>query len=70
MGGGGQKMKIFALGPNSSKFYIHNQWATRRLKMQKLTTQNGQREGRQLVLNIREGPGMVKSFGWPHQLIL
>ena len=29
-------MKILALGPNSTKFYTHNLWATRRLEMQKL----------------------------------
>ena len=28
-------MKILALGPNSTKFYTHNLWATRRLEMQK-----------------------------------
>ena len=37
--GDGQKMKIYALEPNSTKFCIHNQWAARRLKMQKLTAQ-------------------------------
>ena len=36
MGGECQKMKILALGPNSTKFCIHNLWATRRLEMQKL----------------------------------
>ena len=25
----GQKMKILALGPNSTKFYTHNMWVTR-----------------------------------------
>ena len=35
-GGGGQKMKILPLEPNSTKFYTHNLWATRRLEMQKL----------------------------------
>ena len=34
--GGGQKIKILALGPNSTKLCIHNLWATRRLEMQKL----------------------------------
>ena len=34
-------MKILALGPNSTKFCIHNLLATRRLEMQKLTTKNG-----------------------------
>ena len=29
-------MKILALGANSTKFYIHNLWATRRVEMQKL----------------------------------
>ena len=29
-------MKILPLGPNSTKFYRHNLWATRRLEMQKL----------------------------------
>ena len=29
-------MKILALGPNATKFYTHNLWATRRLEMQKL----------------------------------
>ena len=32
----GQKMKILALEANSTKCYIHNLWATRRLEMQKL----------------------------------
>ena len=41
MEGGGPNMKIYALEPNSTKFCIHSQWATRRLKMQKLTAQNG-----------------------------
>ena len=36
-GGGGQKMKILVLGPNSTKFYTHNLWAIRRLEMQKLS---------------------------------
>ena len=35
-----QKMKILALGVNSTKFCIHNLRATRRLEMQKLTTQS------------------------------
>ena len=29
-------MKILALGPNSTKFCIHNLWASRELEMQKL----------------------------------
>ena len=29
-------MKILVLGPNSTKFYTHNLWATRWLEMQKL----------------------------------
>ena len=33
---------------------IHNQWAPKRLKMQKLTTQNERGEGRHLILNIRD----------------
>ena len=33
-------MKILPLGPNSTKFCIHNLWAYRELEMQKLTTQN------------------------------
>ena len=33
-------MKIYALEPNSTKFCIHNQWAPKRLKIQKLTFQN------------------------------
>ena len=37
--GEGQKMKILALGPNSSKFCIHNLGAYRELEMQKLSTQ-------------------------------
>ena len=46
MGGGwGQKMKIEALDQNSTKFCIHSHWAARRLKMQKLTAQNGEGEG-------------------------
>ena len=55
------------LGPWTNIF-IHNQWAPRRLKMQKLTTQNG--GGGNKIL----GPFtklnqkcMVKSSGWPHQ---
>ena len=35
-GGKGQKIKILALGPNSTKFCIHNLWASRELEMQKL----------------------------------
>ena len=30
-GGWGEKMKILALGPNSTKFCTHNLWATRRV---------------------------------------
>ena len=37
-GGPSKKMKILALGPNSTKFCIHNQWAVIKLK---LTEQNG-----------------------------
>ena len=29
-------MSILALGENSTKFYTHNLWTTRRLEMQKL----------------------------------
>ena len=29
-------MKIIALGPNSTKFCIHNLWTSRELEMQKL----------------------------------
>ena len=29
-------MKILPLGSNSTKFYTHNLWTTRRLKMQKM----------------------------------
>ena len=38
--GGDQKMKILAHGANSTKFCIHNLWATGELEMQKLTGQN------------------------------
>ena len=34
-------MKILSLGANSTKFCIHNLWASRELEIQKLTTQNG-----------------------------
>ena len=34
--GGGQKNE----NPNSTKFGVHNQWALRRLKIEKLTAQN------------------------------
>ena len=68
-GGGGLKMKIYALEPNSNKFCIQNQWTTRRLKMHKLTAQNGGMEK-----NENLGPCtklnqkcMVKSTGWPPQ---
>ena len=37
----GQKMKILALRLNSTKFCIHNLWASRELEMQILTIQNG-----------------------------
>ena len=40
-GGGGSKMKILALGLNSTKLCIHNLWTSRELEMQKLTNQNG-----------------------------
>ena len=29
-------MKMFAFGANSTKFYTHNLWATRRLEIQKM----------------------------------
>ena len=35
-GGEDQKMLILALGANSTKFCIHNLWASRELEMQKL----------------------------------
>ena len=45
----GQKMKILALGANSTKFYTHDLWTTRELEMQKLTTQNGE-EGQKMKI--------------------
>ena len=43
--GGSQKIKIWPLEPNTTKFCIHNQWAPRTLKMQKQTVQNGRGGG-------------------------
>ena len=61
-------MKIKALEPNPTKFCIHNLWATRRLKMQKLTAKMGGGGNKNL------GPytkliqkSMENSSGWLHQ---
>ena len=44
-GEGKKKMKILALGANSTKFCTHNLWATRRLEMQKLGAEGECRGG-------------------------
>ena len=49
-------MKILALGPNSTKFYTHNLWATRRLEMQKLDT-DGECNGEVMGVVVQEARG-------------
>ena len=50
-------MKILALGPNSTKFYTHNNlWATRRLEMQKLDT-DGECNGEVMGVVVQEARG-------------
>ena len=65
-------MKILPLGPNSTKFYTHNLWATRRLEMQKLGAggecgggvQEARSEGGDgMRVELRSGGG-VEGWGW------
>ena len=53
-------MKILALGPNSTKFCIHNLWASRELEMQKITTQNGGEGQKMKILSL--GPNSYKFY--------
>ena len=49
-------MKILALGPNSTKFYTHNLWATRRLEMEKLDA-DGECNGEVMGVVVQEARG-------------
>ena len=63
-GGGRQKMKILALGLNSTKFYTHNLWATRRLEMQKLDA-DGECNGEVMGVVVQETRGGYGGgMGW------
>ena len=51
-------MKILPLGPNSTRFCTHNLWATKRIEIQKLTTQNGGEGQKMKILAL--GPNSTK----------